>query len=78
MATPPITGQGLRIVYPPSTIVPASLAQSSNPLTIWLVITSYSFSDINREIHKTIRILSIFSTPIAYKSESTLQHAILP
>jgi len=78
IATPPIKGHGLKIVYPPSICVPASFAHSVNPFNIKEVITSYSFGFISREMHNTIKILSIFSTPIAYKSDKTLQHAILP
>jgi len=67
------------ILYPPVIFVPASFAQSSNPLIISLVTTSLACSDISILIPNTINIWSTgLETPIAYTSESTLQQAILP
>jgi len=75
---PPIIGQGLYTVYPPTTKVFACLAQSSNPSINFPVIISLYSSFIFNETPNTIRIWSTSSIPIAYKSLKTLQQAILP
>mmetsp|Transcript_7840 Transcript_7840/g.694 ORF Transcript_7840/g.694 Transcript_7840/m.694 type:complete len:101 (-) Transcript_7840:322-624(-) len=75
---PPIIGHGLYTVYPPTTSVPAYLAQSSNPSIIYDVITSLYNSFIFNDTPNTINTESMSSIPIEYRSLRTLQQAILP
>ena len=78
LATPPIIGQGFIMDQPPVILVPASVAQSLKPRIISRVITSRACSDIIRETPRIMSMWSTLGTPIAQRSESTLQQAILP
>merc|ERR1719189_2393367 len=78
VATPPMVHQGFITVWPPVTVVPASRAQSLNPLMMSGTTTSLSFSVILVDTASNINMLSHSVTPMAYRSESTLAHAILP
>merc|ERR1719412_1315941 len=76
--TPPMVHQGFITVWPPVTVVPASRAQSLNPLIIKGMTTSRSFSVILVDTAKSINMLSHSVTPMAYKSLKTLAQAIFP
>ncbi|CAK9814757.1 hypothetical protein ANTPLA_LOCUS8330 [Anthophora plagiata] len=77
-ATPPIVHQGLTTVCPPVTVVPASKAESLNPLMIKGTTTSRSFSVIFVLTPSNINMLSHSVTPMAYRSLITFAQAILP
>mmetsp|Transcript_77684 Transcript_77684/g.215254 ORF Transcript_77684/g.215254 Transcript_77684/m.215254 type:complete len:282 (+) Transcript_77684:472-1317(+) len=77
-ATPPTMGHGLSTVCPPVTFVPASSAQSLKPLIMAVVTMSRSSLVMSRLTPRIISIVSTSTTPMAYRSESTLQAATRP
>lgn len=65
LAHPPRMGQGLKTVWPPETLVPASLQASLKPSIIFLVTISRCSSSIFVDTERIINIVSTRWAPMA-------------